>query len=160
MPETTVTITELLPKKSEKAPNQAKDHEGKYWKSWDVNFGLGTFKFDYYEKTREWEGNTYTDYIVKSSELVNGGVPAPTSVAQTNGAAPTRTAENPQTQKSINSAVAMQAAVAAIQHTIPTSATPKDAWEKIAPLYQKIKLELNMAAGVFKPADADEDIPF
>jgi hypothetical protein len=64
---------------------------------------------------------------------------------------------NPDDERSINARRALQDAVAAMTHTIPTQASPKAAWENhIGPMYEMMKLTLNEQSGVAN----DKDVPF
>jgi hypothetical protein len=79
--ESTVILTEQLERSSDKAPHKAKDGNGKVWIRWDQDWSplLGKkVKLVYEDKSREYNGRTFTDSIVSEAHEVseNGDAPA------------------------------------------------------------------------------------
>ena len=72
MPNATVVISEALARSSDRSPFKAKDGNGETWirweHSWDEFLGKKV-ELVYEEKSREYQGRTYTDKIVSEVKL-------------------------------------------------------------------------------------------
>lgn len=70
---TTAKIIESVPRTNDSAPFRAKDGNGKVWTRWEHSWDelLGKqVSFDVEERSREWQGRTFTDYVVSNVEEV------------------------------------------------------------------------------------------